>query len=491
MTGTRVRFNHQTRSFTVRYGRQSKFQTADVFMPDWNPDSTETGIPEYPVAHYFKGGTWFNNGLNAKSIGEDSFAEEVAQLVSNFYGAVVIVHDYRPGGYGLPTGEDVERLFWPEILDDGALVVQFFKTIAHDVRFTSTYGNRPLTRDPDKILCWGSSSGGHRLAFSQIMPDGTFLYSPNRVSWDPYIPQFSHIANALICSTTPLVLSGFSKGGTGYTYHNTYEDMSWAFALFQSSRDADPQTSVRGSTWGWDEIPMDLKRQSDMGEHIRADNPRVAEIGMYLTAGHAGTGIPRPSLENDPEGNSAASFRNRYWRLAGLQPAPIETIRPVYGSGNLSAIADGGASGTSLFRRASGTWAGDGWVVGDIAATSGFTNGVINHHYEVLGVDADAGGASSGDLWVSDPLDNISADEDPSTSGSIAGGGYYDLHDEFSNYVTYYELTQLGNTRSRLRAGGTGNTNPDATTVSSLATTDEDGDVADWLETSFGWIQPA
>lgn len=494
MTGTRTAFNYATRTFTIRYGRHSKFQTADVFMPDWTPDnSAENGIPEYPVMHVFAGGTWYNQGWDAKDV-TGTFAESTAQMLSNTLGAVVITHDYRPGGFGRPAGEDVERLFWPEILDDGALVIQFFKTIAEDPLFTTTHGDRPLSRDPEKIFCFGTSSGGHRLAFSQIMPDGSFDYSPNRMAGDYYIPQYSHLANPLLLSTTPLMMSGFSKGGTGYGYYGSYGAASWAYALFRSSVEVDPPytTTPQGTTWGWDQIPMGVKRQSDLGEHIRADNPRVSEIGLYLTSAHVGNGIPRGNIENDPTGDDARSFRRRYWRYADIgNPAPIESITAVAedddgtGVNEISTVsaATAGTPGKAKFvisgSAPTSDWVADGYTVGITVASSGFSAG-SNNHWEVDSV-------STTELVVID-LAEAMTDVAVGSAGHVAGGGHFDLHDEASCYVAYDEMTTAGNTRCRLRAGGTGNTNPDSNTVSSLATTD---DVKDWLISDFAWVEPA
>ncbi len=490
MTGSRTKFNYATRSFTIRYGRHSKFQTADVFMPDWVPDSTaEAGIPEYPVMHVFAGGTWYNPGLDAKDI-TGSFAEQNAQMLSNIMGAVVITHDYRPGGFGLPAGEDVERLFWPEILDDGALVIQFFKTIAEDPLFVSTYGDRPLTRDPDKIFCYGTSSGGHRLAFMQIMPDGSFDYSPNRMSGDYYIPQYSHLANPLLLSTTPLMMSAFSKGGPGYNYYGSYGEQSWAYALFRSSVELEDYGYGNANNWGWDEIPMDVKRQSDLGQHIRGDNPRVSEIGLYLTAQHVAQNAVRGTIHNDPEGVDARSVPLRYWRYSDPgNPAPIQEITTIVqddggvGTDEVSSVsaATAGTPGKGKFVISGPAfdWVADGFTAGMIVGSGGFGIGT-NGHFEVDAV-------STTELVVNDPLEEI-ADIGVGTGGFVGGGGHYDLHDEASCYVAFDEMRLAGNTKCRLRAGGTANTNPVSGESYSDATTD---DVKDWLITEFGWVEPA
>lgn len=156
MTGTRTSFVPDTANFTLRYGRRNHFQRAAVYLPNWTPSIID--LPEWPVCHYFQGGTWAGAmGFDAMAV-ESGFALDTMLMLSNTLGAVVIAHDYTPGGRGTPLIEDTHTLTWPEILDDGALCVQHFKDIAEDDMF----GDRPLTRDPDKIMGFGSSSGGHR-----------------------------------------------------------------------------------------------------------------------------------------------------------------------------------------------------------------------------------------------------------------------------------------------------------------------------------------
>jgi hypothetical protein len=441
-------------------------------MPDWTPSIVD--LPEWPVCHIFKGGTWAGAlGFDALGVSEGGFQEQVMLMLSNELGCVIVCHDYRPGGVGLPQAEDVERVFWPEILDDGAQVVQYFKLIANDAR----WGDRPLTRDPNLIVGYGSSSGAHRLAFSQIMPDGAFDYSPNRLTRDLYLPQHSHVMNPMILSTCPVVLSTFSKGGTGYSYYTTYGEASWPYALFSSSQhEEDPG-------WGWDDVPMELKRQSDLGEHIRPDNPRVSQIGLYLTSSHEFNFIPRSSIRNDPSGADPRSFKRLYWRYLGIDPAPIENVRPVVD--NVESIASA-VPGEGIFRAAA-SWVTAGYAAGQIVATSGFpTPFSTNDAFAVLRFE-------NGDLdmVVQDTADLV-LDHPANVGQTVAGGGHYSLHDEWCCYVTYDEMLAQGNTRCRLRAGNAGNTNPDPLTTVDLATAD---DVRDWLTatdgTGFNWVIPA
>lgn len=486
MTGTRVAFTPDTANFILRYGRRTRYQKAAVYLPDWTPDISD--LPEWPVLHYFQGGTW-NGSLGFDAMGvESGFALQVVQMVSNTLGCVVIAHDYTPGGrpsatVGSAKSEDMERVFWPEILDDGALCVQHFKTIAED----SMFGDRPLTRTPNLIAGFGSSSGGQLLALSQLLPDGAFDYSPDRTSRDIWMPTHPHILNPMILSIAPLAMSAFSKGGTGYSFWETYKDASWPFPLFQSAREEEEPG------WGWDNIPPELKRQADIAELIRPDNPRVAQVGLYLTAGHAGSFVPRPTIINDPTGVDARSFKRRYWRHTGVNPAPIQNIRPV--------VADGGGqtltilvpvAGEAVIRRAVGTWTGDGYAVGQIVATSGWNMASNNDGFEVLRFES-----ANADMVVRNP--DLKAVADAVAVGqTVSGGGYYDLHDEWCCYDTYDRMSAAvvdgghANPKCRLRAGDAGNTNPDPLTNSTLATAD---DVKAWLTatdgTGFGWVEPA
>lgn len=485
MTGTRQIFLPGTANFIIRYGRRTHYQRAAVYLPDWTPDIGE--LPEWPVCHVFQGGTWAGSlGFDAMGV-EEGFQLEVVQMLSNEMGAVVICHDYTPAGRAASTIEDLERVFWPEILDDGALVVQHFKTIAEDDMF----GDRPLTRDPNLIVGIGSSSGGHRLAMSQMLPDGAFDYSPDRASRDVWIPTHSHILNPMILAITPLAMSAFSKGVADYSFFNVYEDASWAFPLFQSARDEEEPG------WGWDNIPMSLKRQSDIAELIRADNPRVAQVGLYLTAGHPASFIPRPTITNDPTGVDARSFKRRYWRWTGVNPEPIELLRTVVvedvlGSGQVLEFIIGPGPGEATIRRLIGDWPSDDYEVGDIVATSNWDLASNNDAWEVLRFEN-----SDQDMVVAD-TDGKAAADAASNGQNVSGGGYYDLHDEWVCYDTYHRMSASveegghANPRCRLRAGAQGNTNPDPLTIQDLATAT---DVKDWLKatdgTGFGWVEPS
>ncbi|MEK9721876.1 MAG: hypothetical protein VW405_00145 [Rhodospirillaceae bacterium] len=359
MTGTITAFTTATRSGNLRYGRWSKFQTLNYWIPDW------TVTQPMPVCWITRGGTLYNPGDDALQLTAGSFLEELALMMSNELGAVVIVSDYRPGGYGrhqtnvgrYHRAADVERLFFPEVLDDFALPGQYVKSIATD---QSIWGaGNSVSTDADDWLRAGSSSGGWASGLSQLMPDGAFAYSPGAsASSDPWVPRYSHKCNAVVLSIAQTVLSAFDKGSASDGWHyDTYGEYAWPGAYFMDARIAD-----ESAPYGWDDIPMSVKRQADFGEWITSDNHRCKQAGFYLTGGNV-TGV---DIVNDPSGVDADSFVNHYWRYTGNDP---ETI-----------------SGTPQ---------------------------------------------------------------------------YLDLHDPWNMYVLKDELDNIGNTRSRLRAG-TANTNPSA-----------------------------
>lgn len=481
--GTRTGFNSRIKggpngyTFKIRYGRHSKFQVAAVYMPyGWTTPPNIATQPVHEVLHGARGGTWYNPGLDALGISGGSFMETVALSVSNKYHGVVIISDYRPSGY-TAEGEDIERVYWPDMLKDAALSVQFFRTIADIDSIVDIDGNtvdansdpaiwdRPLTTDPDFTACFGSSSGAQRQLFAQVQPDGTFPYAPRPQDDNVYAPRFSHICNPIVFSGSQSVFSGFNKGGSGYQWFESYGEWSWAGPTLGSDNDLD-----------WDDIPMRTKRQMDLGEYAVADNPRMKEIGVYFTGAHISGETPRGSIVNDPTGVDPRSFKQRYWRYTGGPPAPIGNYRPIVD--DVESIKPAPADQTAKFRRLSGTWAGDGYEVGDIIVTDGF-GGTTNNDFEVTDPTANGGL----DLVVSDPDDEIS--DNVSASGqTVAGGGLFSLHDEAHSYIGYDEVVAAGSTKSRLRAGSV-KTNPDyLTTGNSVATK---SDAESWLETEFGW----
>lgn len=472
MAGTRLGFlNVQGGaygySFQIRYWRYSKFHTANVYLPfGWGGTAPSVGtLPRYPVYYYFKGGTWYNPGRDALSV-QTGFPTDVALRVSNNFYAVVITIDYRPSGFGIAEGEDIERVYFPDNLEDGARAIQHCRTIADS--FPTLGGDRPLTRDPDDSLIFGTSSGAHRALMAQMCPDGTFPYADRVQSDDPYEVRYSHACNPIICSIGQTAISAFSKGGTGYSNFTAFGNLSWGGVLFGAGYGAgSPQRD-------WNDIPMSLKRQADLGEYAVADNPRAHEVGIYFTAPHISGELPRGNISNTAA-SDPTSFLVRYWRFNGGQPAAIEQIRPVVD--NVAAVSSAGTN-LSKFTRTTGSWITDGYLANDIVASDGF-GAPTNHHYVVESRTAT-------DLVVHDAAGNVQdVPASPGDGQTIVGGGCYSLHGEEHAYIGHYHMTSLGNTKGRLRAGGTDNTNPDATTAASLA---DANDVQDWLETEFGWV---
>lgn len=453
--------------FQIRYWDQSKFNTANVYLPrGWAGGDVPSleELPAYPVYYYFKGGTWYNPGRDALEV-QGGLPEEVALAVSNDYYGVVITIDYRPSGAGLSEGEDIERVYFPDNLEDGARAIQFCRTIADE--FPARGGDRPLTRDAELSMIFSTSSGAHRAMLAQLCPDGAFPYADREQTDDPFAVRYSHCCNPIVCSIGQTAISGVSKGGPGYSLYETYGDWSWGGALFGAGHGfGNPPER------DWNDIPMSLKRQADLGEYAVVDNPRAHDVGIYFTAPHVSTETPPGNIVNDSDPGNPLGFGARFWRFNGGHPEPIEQIRPVVDG--VEAIA---GSGTGTLRRASGSWIDDGYVANDIVATKGFATSTNNGQFVVQS-------RTALDMVVVDAEDNI-VNEAGEAGQIVAGGGMYSLHDEAHAYIGHAHMLAVGNTRGRLRAGANPNTNPDITTVSNLA---DAADVQSWLESEFGWV---
>lgn len=303
-------FTSATRTGQFTFGPHSKFQVADFWEPDWDP-----GWPDdvYPAVCFSPGGTLFNPPPQSLEVTSGHMLE-LLKMCSNDLGMVVIIHGYRPGGYVRGAGEDGERRFFPEVLEDFALPVQQAKTRS---RQFMTAG-KSLSTDPNDWFKPGTSSGGWASGLTQLMPDGEFEYPISR--WGEWSPRHNHHCKAVLTSIGQMSLSALSHGTASDSFYAAYGEYGWAGAyLFpEHLRDDSP-------AWGWADIPMEIKRRADWGEWIQSWNPRALEVGFYLTGGGTGTSGHNTDLVYDP---TVATNANRIqlhdWRLNGGVPAAID-----------------------------------------------------------------------------------------------------------------------------------------------------------------------
>ena len=472
MGGTLTEFTMQNRSGSIRYGR-SKFQTMNYWLPDWSP-----GLSPQPVLLIHRGGTLYNPGRDALQLSEDSKLEAIALMFSNDLGGVVIVADYRPGGFALPAGQDIERTFFPDVLEDFALPVMVAKSLAHD---TTLWGGIPLSTDSADWGKAGSSSGAWGSGYTQLMPAGSFRFAASMASPDLYDPRFDHLCDSVICSIPQTVLSGFSKGSSGDGfYFSAFGEYSWAGAYFFDSG----RVSNSAPLWGWDEFDPDfaIRRRADWDEWMVAGNPRVLDCGFYLTASTV-SGARIKNITNTTD-SDPQSMQNVYWRgqgaantLGGI-PSHINHGPAV----DLVAVdSNGGGADLSKFVRSSGSWSADGYEVGKFIVASGFTNTINNANWVIDSV-------GTTDLIVVDVGDTMIT-EASGTGQLVRGLAYLDLHDPWNCYWAKYQLDQLGNTVSKMAAGNA-NTNPDATTLNISDNALMAADVKTWLTGTRGFADP-
>jgi len=373
-------FSEVDKTGELRYGRDSKFQRLWYWLPD-NPIASG----KRKVAVFSRGGTLMNPGNGGALSLTTSNANGIAQMLSNELDMIIVSMDYRPGGFTVPQGQDVDKLHFPEILEDFALCIQYLKGKANDETLWGA-GNT-LSLDPNDWFRYGTSSGGWGAGYTQLMPDGAWPYAPSgAVTTDLYLPRHNHLCNAIYLNIPQTVFSTFNEGAMGHTtgYYSSYQEYSWGGAYFFDSREVqnDPDP-----LWGWNKFPMDTKVSADFDEHLYNYNPRVTDAAFYLKASDLSDNIIQNQSGNVPNG-----FDVLYWRGA---------------------------------------------------------------HY-------------------------------PSGQVAAASTGHYDLHDPWQCYWLYHRLQQLGNDKSRLRAGNS-TSNPDATTRQSEYTT---GDLREWLTGDLGWIHP-